>query len=310
MARASAAVQVRTSKARAGRSLAPTAKPLRRRAVPVLTVIESEPVTPPPLPPTSAFGAVLPPTDRNEAVKRYTPLVKHVVDRIAVGLPKIVDMDDLMNAAVIGLLDALDKYDASKGTKFETYAVWRIRGAVLDELRTMDWASRSLRRKARAIEAKSKELVQQLGRPATDMEIAEGLNMEAQEYYRIMEDVKGTVFYSLDHSGPEDERGVASLMESIEDPNAPDPLGNIETSEIKDHLLQAINRLPEQERLVVAFYYYEEITLKEIGETLHISESRASQVHSRALQRLQTRIRNTWGRDDAVGHQLYPRMAA
>lgn len=307
MARASAAALVRTSKtARTTRVSAPAAKASRRRATPVLTVIETEQ----PTPPTPPSVAVMPPVDRNEAVKRYMPLVKHVVDRIAVGLPKIVDMDDLMNAAVIGLLDALDKYDEGKGTKFETYAVWRIRGAVLDELRTMDWASRSLRRKARAIEAKSKELVQKLGRPATDMEIADALDMDAQEYYRIMEDVKGTVFYSLDHSGPEDERGVTGLLESIDDPNAPDPLGDIETSEIKDHLLEAINRLPEQERLVVAFYYYEEITLKEIGETLHISESRASQVHSRALQRLQTRIRNSWGRDDAVGHQLFPRMAA
>jgi RNA polymerase sigma factor for flagellar operon FliA len=269
------------------------------------TLALAEPSTTPP-----ARKAVLPPLDRAEAVRRYAPLVKHVVDRIAVGLPKIVDMDDLMNAAVIGLLDALDKYDESKGTKFETYAVWRIRGAVLDELRTMDWASRSLRRKARAIEKMQKELIQKLGRPATDMEIADAMRMDPHEMYRIMEDVKGTVFYSLDQAGPEDERGLSGLMDSIEDLNAPDPLGDLESAETKQHLLDAINKLPEQERLVVAFYYYEEITLKEIGETLHISESRASQVHSRALQRLRTRIRNSWGREDELAALPVARAAA
>jgi RNA polymerase sigma factor for flagellar operon FliA len=253
----------------------------------------------------------MPPVDRTEAVRRYAPLVKHVVDRIAVGLPKVVDMDDLMNAAIIGLLDALDKYDESKGTKFETYAVWRIRGAVLDELRTLDWASRSLRRKARAIEKMQKELVQKLGRPATDMEIAEAMGMDPHDLYRVMEDVKGTVFYSLDQTGAEDERGsVTGLMESIEDTNAPDPLADLETSEMKEQLLHAINRLPEQERLVMAFYYYEEITLKEIGETLRISESRASQVHSRALQRLGARRRNTWGREDGMPALPFARAVA
>jgi RNA polymerase sigma factor FliA len=269
-------------------------------------------VVPSPVPaPEPAPVRTMPPVDRTEAVRRYAPLVKHVVDRIAVGLPKVVDMDDLMNAAIIGLLDALDKYDESKGTKFETYAVWRIRGAVLDELRTLDWASRSLRRKARAIEKMQKELVQKLGRPATDMEVAEAMGMDPHDLYRVMEDVKGTVFYSLDQTGAEDERGsVTGLMESIEDTNAPDPLADLETSEMKEQLLHAINRLPEQERLVMAFYYYEEITLKEIGETLRISESRASQVHSRALQRLRTRVRNSWGREDGMPALPFARAVA
>ncbi len=291
------------SPSRPRRRAARTPAPARRPQPQPLALV-------PPLPAKAPAPQVLPPTDRAEAVARYAPLVKHVVDRIAAGLPKTVDMDDLMNAAVIGLLDALDKYDDSKGTKFETYAVWRIRGAVLDELRTLDWASRSLRRKARAIEKMHKELVQRLGRPPTDMEIADALEMDPHELYRVMEDVKGTVFYSLDHAGSDDDRGAAGLLDSIEDPNAVDPLAEMESRERRQQLLEAINRLPEQERLVVAFYYYEEITLKEIGETLHISESRASQVHSRALLRLRTRIRNSWGRSDPAESYAFGRAAA
>jgi len=132
--------------------------------------------------------------------------------------------------------------------------------------------------------------------------------MDLGELSRVLEDVKGTVFCSLDHAGGEDDRGVGSLLDSIEDANAPDPLADLESAELRDQLLDAINRLPEQERLVMAFYYYEEITLKEIGETLRISESRASQVHSRALLRLRTRIKNTWGREELSADML--RVAA
>jgi RNA polymerase sigma factor for flagellar operon FliA len=231
---------------------------------------------------------------RDEMLKRYAPLVKYVVDRIASGLPKSIEKDDLMNTAIIGLYDALEKYDASRGTKFETYAIWRIKGAVLDELRSMDWVSRTTRRKARNLERVCSSLDQKMGRAATEVEIAREMGITVPELLRIMEEVRGTVVLSLDQAVTVDEdHDLNGLADMIEDEESLDALSLIEEEENKELLLTAINRLTEQERLVVALYYYEEMTLKEIGETLRISESRVSQIHTKAILRLRGRVRKT-----------------
>jgi len=228
---------------------------------------------------------------REQLLARYTPLIKYVVERLAVGLPKNVDHEDLMSAGMLGLLDAYDKFDDKKGTKFETYAVWRIKGAVLDQLRALDWASRSIRRKAREVDASMRRLDQRLGRAASEEEIAKEAKMPLGDYHRLMDQVRGAVLLSLDEVRTPEDGDSIGLADMIEDPSTPDVLARIEEEETRALLLETLNQLPEQERVVVALYYYEHMTLREIGLTLGISESRVSQVHSRAVVRLKSRVR-------------------
>jgi RNA polymerase sigma factor for flagellar operon FliA len=227
---------------------------------------------------------------REECLKRYLPLVRYVVERVASGLPHYVDHEDLHSAGVLGLLHAYDKFDARKGTKFETYAVWRIKGAVLDQLRSLDWASRSTRRMGREAEACARALDQKLGRAATDREVARAMGLPVADYHRLMDRIRGSVLLSLDETRENEEGDTLGLAEILEDPSAPDILSRLEEEERKSLLRGTLNRLPEQERLVVALYYYEQMTLREIGEALGISESRVSQVHTRAVERLRGRV--------------------
>jgi RNA polymerase sigma factor for flagellar operon FliA len=229
--------------------------------------------------------------DKDAALRRYFPLVKYVVDKIAAGLPKSIERDDLINTAMIGLFDALEKYDETRGTKFETYAIWRIKGAVLDELRSLDWASRTTRRKARMIEQVCSKLDQKLGRAATEQEMADEFGVTLHEFLRLLEEVRGTVLLSLDQSMQvDDDHDLAGLADVIEDKSAVNKLDELEDDESRQRLLDLINALSEQERLVVALYYYEEMTLKEIGMALQISESRVSQIHTKAILRLKGRL--------------------
>jgi RNA polymerase sigma factor for flagellar operon FliA len=229
---------------------------------------------------------------KEDALKKYAPLVKYVVDRIATGLPKTIERDDLVNTAVIGLFDAMEKFDETRGTKFETYAVWRIRGAVLDELRSLDWVSRSVRKKAKEVEQAARRLDQKLGRAASDHEVADELKLSAGDFNRLLEEVRGSMLLSLDQSfSVDDEHDIAGLADMIEDDRAADVLTDIELEEARGLLLDAINRLTDQEKLVIALYYYEEMTLKEIGEALQISESRVSQIHTKAIVRLKGKMR-------------------
>lgn len=227
---------------------------------------------------------------REEFLQRYLPLVRFVVDRVSSGLPRHVEHDDLISAGVLGLLHAYDKFDAHKGTKFETYAVWRIRGAVLDQLRSLDWASRSTRRLGREMESCARRLDQQLGRTASDEEIAEAMKMKLEDYFRLLDRIRGSVLVSLDETRRGEDGDALGLAELLEDPAAPDALAGLEEEETKSHLHSTLSRLPEQERLVMALYYYEQMTLREIGEALGISESRVSQIHTRAVDRIRGRL--------------------
>ena len=227
---------------------------------------------------------------REQFLQRYLPLVRFVVERVSAGLPRHVEHDDLVSAGVLGLLHAYDKFDAHKGTKFETYAVWRIRGAVLDQLRSLDWASRSTRRLGRELESCARRLDQKLGRTASDEEIAEAMQMKLEDYYRLLDRIRGSVLVSLDETRRGEDGDALGLAELLEDPNVPDALAGIEEEEIKSSLFATLSRLPEQERLVMALYYYEQMTLREIGEALGISESRVSQIHTRAVDRIRGRM--------------------
>jgi len=229
---------------------------------------------------------------KDDLLKRFAPLVRHVVERIGATLPRNVDHEDLYSAGVLGLLDAHAKFDARKGVKFETYAVWRIKGAVLDQLRALDWASRSMRRKARALDGVTRKLDQRLGRAASDEEVAREMKMTRGEFYRLLDQVRGAVLVSLDETRSGEEQEHATLADHLPDPTAVNLEERLAEEEDKLVLLRTLNQLPEQERLVVSLYYYEHLTLKEIGRALGISESRVSQVHTRAMMRLRLRLQH------------------
>jgi RNA polymerase sigma factor for flagellar operon FliA len=236
--------------------------------------------------------------DKNDLLKRFAPLVRHVVERVAATLPRNVDHEDLYSAGVLGLLDAHAKFDTRKGVKFETYAVWRIKGAVLDQLRALDWASRSMRRKARNLDGVTRKLDQKLGRAASEEEVARELKMTRDDFYRLLDHVRGAVLVSLDEARTNDGEDQGTLADHLADPNTIDLESRLEDDQTKRMLLRAIDLLPEQERLVVALYYYEHLTLKEIGRTLGISESRVSQVHTRAMSRMKLRMQRAASRHD------------
>jgi RNA polymerase sigma factor FliA len=227
---------------------------------------------------------------KDDLLKRFAPLVRHVVERVAASLPRNVDHEDLYSAGVLGLLDAHAKFDSHKGVKFETYAVWRIKGAVLDQLRALDWVSRSMRRKARNLDGVTRKLDQKLGRAASEDEVARELKMSRGDFYRLLDHVRGAVLVSLDESRSGEDQEPSTLGDHLPDPNAEDLHARLEEEQSRLVMLRTLDQLPEQERLVVALYYYEHMTLKEIGRALGISESRVSQVHTRAMSRLRLRL--------------------
>ena len=242
------------------------------------------------LPNGAAAGAPIT-YSKDDLLRRFAPLVRHVVERVAATLPRNVDHEDLYSAGVLGLLDAHAKFDTRKGVKFETYAVWRIKGAVLDQLRALDWVSRSMRRKARNLDGVTRKLDQKLGRAASEDEVARELKMSRGDFYRLLDHVRGAVLVSLDESrAGDDHQESSTLADHLADPHAVDLEAQLEEQQTRFVLLRTLNLLPEQERLVVALYYYERLTLKEIGRTLGISESRVSQVHTRAMVRLRLRL--------------------
>jgi len=229
---------------------------------------------------------------REAIILRYAPLVKYVAGRVAIGLPSNVEFDDLVSFGVFGLMDAIEKFDPSRGIKFETYAIARIRGAVLDGLRSNDWVPRSVRQKARELERTCAELENRLGRTATDQEISEAMQLSVHEFYQLLSEVSCTTLTSLDelwsiNTNDDDSIRVLDLVRNNE---SEDPLHHVEIEDIKTTLADAIDHLPERERMVIALYYYEGLTLKEIGEIMEISESRVSQIHTKAIVRLQGRL--------------------
>lgn len=224
---------------------------------------------------------------REEIVKKYLYLVKYVAGRVAVGLPPNVEFNDLVSYGILGLFDAITKYDVSQGNKFETYAVARIRGSIMDELRKLDWAPRLLRKRAREIDRKCKELEEKHGRLATDDELAKALHMSVDDLNSIYSDLSSTSFLSLDEVWQNDEGNKPiSRLQTIEDSLITNQFSFVHQAEVKDLLADAIDQLPEKEKLVIVLYYYENLTLREIGELLDVSESRVCQIHTKVVTRL------------------------
>jgi len=238
------------------------------------------------------YKKTLDPITRDKLLNEYLPLVKNVAGRMAIGFPKSVELNDLISTGVIGLIEAFNNYDPSRGVKFETYAVPRIRGAILDELRALDWVPRSTRAKSREIEKAMTKLENRLGRSPSEMELAKQLNVSTDELLSALDDVSSTTLLSLDELiCREDDNRQVPRIETIQNEGVNNVLNDLERLELRTFLINAISTLSEQERLVVALYYYEELTLKEIGEVMLISESRVSQIHTKAVLRLRAMIR-------------------
>ncbi|MBI3872844.1 MAG: FliA/WhiG family RNA polymerase sigma factor [candidate division Zixibacteria bacterium] len=236
------------------------------------------------------------PEIRQQLLNRYLPLVRNVAGRMALGFPKSVELSDLVSTGVIGLIEAFKNFDPDRGVKFETFAVPRIRGAILDELRSLDWVPRSTRAKAREIDRSTVRLENRLGRVPNPTELAGDMKISLAELTAALDDLSGTTLLSLDELvyREEDNRQVPRV-ETLESPQRETILGNIERQELRAYLINAVANLTEQEKLVIAFYYYEELTLREIGEIMHISESRVSQIHTKSVGKLRNMVRERFG---------------
>lgn len=230
---------------------------------------------------------------RDKFIRQYMPLVKYVAGKVSVGMPGSVDFDDLVGYGQFGLLDAINKFDPEKNVKFKTYAVTRIRGAIFDELRTLDWVPRSVRQKSREIEDTIVQLESKLGRTASDSEVAGAMGISEDEYHQTILKVSGTSVLSLNdvwYSGEESEH--VSIGDCIESPTSLNPDVIVEREEIRRVIIEAINELPEKEKMVLVLYYHEDMTFKEIGQVLEVSESRVSQLHTKANLRLRAKLTN------------------
>lgn len=234
---------------------------------------------------------------REKLILHYSPLVKYVAGRVSSGLPPSVEFADLVSYGVFGLMDAIDKYDPDRGIKFETYAIARIKGSIIDELRADDWVPRSVRFKARELERAYVALEGELRRIPTDEEVAERLGLSMDEYSDLLSKLSFISLVALDElwtvSG--DRPDKISLVDTVEDVKVKDPSQTFEVEEMKDIIADAINHLPERERTVVALYYYEGLTMREIGEVLGVTESRVCQMHTKAILRLRARLGKTLG---------------
>jgi RNA polymerase sigma factor for flagellar operon FliA len=228
---------------------------------------------------------------RDRLILTYAPLVKFVAGRLGASLPSHVDEQDLVSYGLLGLIGAIERFDPSREIKFETFAIARIKGAIIDELRSLDWVPRSVRTRAREIERAIAELERTLMRAPTDEEIAKKVGLTPEELEDSLTEISRTSIAALDELwSPSAGGDQISLIDTIEDTSGPNPEVTLEQTELKEALGEAISRLPEREKLVVTLYYYEELTLREIGEVLGVTESRVSQLHTKAVLRLKARL--------------------
>ena len=229
---------------------------------------------------------------RDRLILTYAPLVKYVAGRLGSGLPAHVDEGDLVSYGLLGLIGAIERYEPDRDVQFETYAIARIKGAIIDELRAMDWVPRSVRSRAREIERAISELEAKLGRAPTDEEIAGKVGVTTEELEESLSEIARSSIAALDELWTVSGSGgdQIALIDTIEDTEAPDPQSSLSQTEMKEAIADAIARLPEREKLVVTLYYYEELTLREIGEVLGVTATRVSQLHTKAILRLKARL--------------------
>ncbi len=231
--------------------------------------------------------------ERDRLILQYAPLVNTIANRMGLRLPPQVSKDDLMSAGIMGLLDAVDKFDVKKGVEFKSYAEFRIRGAMLDELRSMDWVPRSVRRNAKRLHEAYSKVESEKMRPAEDEEVAGELGLEMETFYRLLDEVRGIAIINkeeLGHLVPQNDGDSNWPMNQLS--VGIGPLDSLNLAEIKDVIARAIEKLPKNERMVVSLYYYEELTMKEIGKIMGYTESRVSQLHTKAVIRLRNGLKS------------------
>ena len=230
---------------------------------------------------------------RDEIILEYAPLVKLLANRMAMRIPPSVSVDDLVSAGIMGLVDAIDRYDPNRDVKFKTYAEFRIRGAMLDELRSLDWVPRSTRKKIRKMEQAIQSVEARLSRPAEDTEIIEEMEISMEAYYDILNAARGVELLSLDGYVKDDKdnsdskRTFKSLVRGNTDPD-----NQVLNFELKEVIVEAIKSLSKKEQMVISLYYYDELTLKEIGEVIELTESRISQIHTKAIIKMRAKLRS------------------
>jgi len=230
--------------------------------------------------------------NRDRLILEYAPLIKYIAQKIAARLPANIELDDLISSGVIGLMDAIEKYDSSRDNKFKTYAEFRIRGAILDELRAQDWVPRSVREKAKQLERAYLKLEQQLGRQASDEEVCKVLGMTQEEFFGLLNEVRSVSLLSYDdisNFSKADKRTFHGLNDGGK--RAANPLNEVTSAYLKRVIADSIRELPEKQRLVLSLYYFEDLNLKEIGKVLDVTESRVSQLHTQAIIRLKNKLR-------------------
>lgn len=248
---------------------------------------------------------------REEIVHKYLHLVKYVAGRISVNLPPNVEINDLINDGILGLIDAIEKYDDARGVKFETYAITRINGAILDALRSLDWVPRAIRQRARELERTYQELELELGRAPSEEEVATRLGLSAREFDQLVQRVRGTAVLSLEEFLPNEKGYEIPLVDTLKDEDS-DVTGEVESREVRAELVRAVDSLSPQERTVIRLYYFDGQTLKEIKGALGVSESRVSQIHAQAVIHLRQKLRELrndlgYREDDPTIKQKYVR---
>ena len=248
------------------------------------------------------YRSIKDPKIKDQVIIEYAPLVRFIAQKIASRLPANIELDDLISCGVIGLMDAIEKFDATRENKFKTYAEFRIRGAILDELRAQDWVPRSVREKAKTLERTYAKLEADLGRPATDQEMCEALSLTQDEFHDMLSKAKSISLLNIDDS-TSFSRGDKKLMMGIMDHDRTiNPYSAVSFKDVRENLKIGIKTLPEKQRLVLSLYYYEDLNLKEIGQVLDVTESRVSQLHTQSILKLKTRLKSVYETfEDLVG---------
>lgn len=238
------------------------------------------------------YKTAIDPKTKDEIIVEYAPLIRFIAQKIASRLPSNIELDDLISCGVIGLMDAIQKFDPTRDNKFKTYAEFRIRGAILDELRAQDWVPRSVREKSKLVERTYAKLEAELGRPATDEEMCQELKIDQDEFHDLLNKAKSVALVNIDDSttlNRGDKKFMATLMEGD---RASNPFSAVSYKNMRDKIKESIMGLPEKQRLVLSLYYYEDLNLKEIGQVLDVTESRVSQLHTQAVLRLKSKLRD------------------
>ena len=236
--------------------------------------------------------------EKDKLITEYASLIKFIAQKIAVRLPSNIELDDLISAGVIGLMDAIDKWDPTRDNKFKTYAEFRIRGAILDELRAQDWVPRSIRDKAKLLDKTVQNLEAEMGRIATEEEVAKAMNISIEEFHDLLNQVRPVSLLSIDEAQSFSNVDKKSILNILEGTKLNNPYVQLNIKVVKDVVTKAIEELPERQRLVLSLYYYEDLNLKEIGKVLRVTESRVSQLHAQAVSRLRSKLVQTLGGEE------------